>query len=133
MQNCRIGTVLAALLIAVPAFAHHSATAIFDVDHPFDMTATLTGVRWVNPHIRLDFDPVDKQAHPEPWVFESQPPQWYRRVGVSRKVFEDAIGQTVAVTGRPARNGEPFGFLLKITFEDGTSFEMVRDLIENQE
>jgi len=87
----------------------------------------LTEVRWINPHIRLGMEPVDKDRFPEPWIFESQPPQWYRRVGVSRKTFEDAIGQTVQVVGRPARNGEPFGFLLKLTFEDGTAYEMVTD------
>lgn len=97
------------------------------MDAPVSMTAVLTGVRWVNPHIRLSIDPVDKERFPEPWVLESQPPQWYRRVGVSRKAFEDAIGQTVNIVARPARSGEPFGFLLKMTFEDGTAFEVVVD------
>ena len=125
---------LCAALLAVlatpaarPAFAHHSPTAIFIMDDPVEMTAVLTGVRWINPHIRLSVDPVDKQAFPEPWVFESQPPQWYRRVGLSRKAFEDAIGQTVQISGRPARSGEPFGFLLKLTLEDGTTYEIVTD------
>jgi len=97
------------------------------MDAPVEMTAVLTEVRWINPHIRLSMDPVDKETFPAPWVFESQPPQWYRRVGVSRQVFEDAIGQTVQVVGRPARNGEPFGFLLRLTLEDGTSYQMVTD------
>lgn len=114
-------------LLSVPSAAHHSPTAIFIMDQPVEMTATLTDVRWVNPHIRLSLEPVDKEQFPEAWVFESQPPQWYRRVGVSRKVFEDAIGQTVQVVGRPARNGAPFGFLLRLTFEDGTAYQMVTD------
>jgi hypothetical protein len=129
----RTSSLLAVLLIATPAWAHHSPTAVFIMDAPVSFTATLTAVHWINPHIRLDLDPHDKVAHPKPWVFESQPPQWYRQVNVSRKVFEDAIGQTVEVSARPARNGEPFGFLLSIKFKDGTSFEMVRDLIQGQE
>lgn len=112
------------------AIAHHSPTAIFEMNKPVEMTARLTGVRWINPHIRLLVEPVDKKAFPEPWVFESQPPQWYRRVGVSRKAFEDAVGQTVELVGRPARSGEPFGFLLRIVFEDGTTFQMVTDRAE---
>ena len=95
------------------------------------MTATLTEVKWNNPHIRISVAPSDADA--EPWVFESQPPQWYRRVGISRAQFENAIGQTVTIAGNPARNGAPFGSLRLITFEDGTSFEVVVDRIENQE
>ena len=116
-----------AALTVMPLAAHHSPTAIFIMDGPVEMTAVLTGVRWINPHIRIEVDPVDTEKFPEPWVFESQPPQWYRRVNVSRKTFEDAIGQTVQVVGRPARSGEPFGFLLRITFEDGTALQVVTD------
>jgi hypothetical protein len=93
----------------------------------------LTGVRWINPHIRLSVDPIDKEEFSEPWVFESQPPQWYRRVGVSPAKFENAIGETITVIGWPARNGEPFGFMRRITFADGTAFEMVTELGQNQE
>jgi hypothetical protein len=131
--NGTIAVFLAALAVTVPAAAHHSPLAVFDMVNPVEMAAVLTDVRWVNPHIRLYFDPVDKEAFPEPWTFESQPPQWYRRVGISRAAFEEAIGQTVTVSGRPARNGEPFGFLMRITFEDGTSFQMVTDRGENVE
>ena len=82
-------------------------------------------------HIRFFIEP--KGGGAELWEFESQPPQWYRRVGVSRKLFEEAIGQTVAVTGRPARSGIQFGFLLSMEFEDGRVLQVVRDIVENQE
>jgi len=107
--------------------AHHSVSAIFDQDAQVTMAAELVGVRWINPHIRLALQPLDDEQYPEIWEFESQPPQWYRRVGVSRKTFEDAIGETVEVFGLKARNGEPFGFLRRLTFPDGTTFEMVPD------
>ncbi len=74
--------------------------------------------------------PVEGSEFSEDWVFESQPPQWYRRVGVSRRVFEDAIGETITVVGRPARNGDPFGFLMRLTFADGTAYQMVGDRAE---
>jgi hypothetical protein len=122
-----ISALVATLLLVASGSAHHSPTAIFIMDQPVEMEAVLTAVRWVNPHIRLSMEPTDKAKFPESWVFESQPPQWYRRVGVSRKAFEEAIGQTVQVVGRPARNGEPFGFLLRLTFEDGTAYQMVTD------
>lgn len=123
-------TVLVVALYALAAStgsAHHSVSAIFDADDQVTIDAELIGVRWINPHIRLSLQPVDSEQFPEIWEFESQPPQWYRRVGVSRKTFEDAIGQNVIVFGLRARNGEPFGFLRRLTFEDGTTFEMVPD------
>ena len=121
-----VAGVLVALL-STSASAHHSVSAVFRMDKTIEMTAVLTGVRWINPHIQLTVEPVDEDEFPETWVFESQPPQWYRRVNVSRKTFEDAIGQTVELRGRPARNGEPYGFLMRFTFEDGTTFQMVND------
>lgn len=110
-----------------PGSAHHSPSAIFIMNERVEIEAVLTGVRWVNPHIRLNMEPTDKEKFPEAWVFESQPPQWYRRVGVGRSTFEEAIGTTIHVVGSPARNGDPFGFLMRFTFEDGTAYQMVND------
>jgi len=98
-----------------------------------EIKGTLTDVRWVNPHIRLSFRPVEGSEATDEWVFESQPPQWFRRVGVSRTVFENALGETFQVAGRPARSGEPFGFLMRLTFQDGTAYQMVPDRGENFE
>ena len=127
---CALLVVLGSML---PVAAHHSATAIFDFSAPVEMTGTLTEVRWINPHIRISVDPDDKETFSESWVFESQPPQWYRRVGVSRAVFERTIGEEVTVTGFKARDGAAFGFIRRITFPDGTSFQMVGDRGEGVE
>jgi hypothetical protein len=118
---------------ATPLSAHHSASAVFDFDAPVEITGTLIDVRWVNPHIRITVDPDDKESFSEAWDFESQPPQWYRRVNVSRAVFENAIGQTVTIAAVKARDGSPYGFIRRMTFPDGTTFQMVGDRGENVE
>jgi len=101
--------------------AHHSTTAEFDVTHKITISGTLTKVDWVNPHIVVFMDGKTEGA----WKFESNPPAWFRRVGVSRADFAKAIGQPVTVEGNRAKDGSRYGYLLKITYADGNSLELV--------
>jgi hypothetical protein len=116
----------ATLLAAGTARAHHSPSSIFDMANKVTVSGTLTQVEWVNPHIAIYID-VKKAdgTGVDNWKFESAPPSWLRRVGVNSADFKKAIGQTVTVEGNKARDGSPYGFLLKITFADGNSLAMV--------
>jgi hypothetical protein len=104
--------------------AHHSTTAEFDVAHRMTLSGTLTKVDWVNPHIVVFVD-AKGTGGPEAWKFESNPPAWFRRVGVSRADFAKAIGQAVTVEGNRAKDGSRYGYLLKITYADGNALELV--------
>jgi hypothetical protein len=84
------------------------------------LSGTLTKIDWVNPHIVVFIN-----AKGEGWKFESNPPAWFRRVGVSRADFAKAVGQTVTVEGNRAKDGSQYGYLLKITYADGNSLELV--------
>ena len=116
---------LSALLAAVPLSAHHSPSAIFDMTKPISVTGTLTKIDWINPHIVIEMDAKGGDGKVEHWTFESNPPSWYRRVGVARADFAKAVGQTVTVGGVRARNGSHFGYLLRIKMPDGTQLELV--------
>jgi hypothetical protein len=105
---------------SIPSFAHHSPSAEFDVTHRMTLSGTLTKIDWVNPHIVVFIN-----AKGEGWKFESNPPAWFRRVGVSRADFAKAVGQTVTVEGNRAKDGSQYGYLLKITYADGNSLELV--------
>jgi hypothetical protein len=119
--------VLILLAGSFPASAHHSTTAEFDVSHRMTLTGTLTKVDWVNPHIVVFMDAKGEKGPGSTvaWKFESNPPAWFRRVGVSRADFAKAIGQAVTVEGNRAKDGSPYGYLLKITYADGNSLELV--------
>jgi hypothetical protein len=106
------------------AWAHHSPSAIFDMSKKVDVTGTLTKVDWVNPHIVVLLD-VKKDGAIESWKFESNPPAWFRQVGVSRADFAKAIGQTVTVEVVKAIDGSKYGYMQKITLPDGTAMELV--------
>ena len=121
---------LAAVLVlagSLPSFAHHSPSAEFDVTHRMTLSGTLTKIDWVNPHIvvYLDAKSAAGASGPAAWKFESNPPAWFRRVGVSRADFAKALGHTVTVEGNRAKDGSLYGYLLKITYADGNSLELV--------
>ncbi len=124
----RISGVLLAILVLCAAgsgWAHHSPSSIFDMSKKFTLTGTLTQVEWVNPHIAVYIDAKKADGGVENWKFESAPPSWLRRVGVTSGQFKNAVGQVVTVEGNRAKDGSLYGFLQKITFADGTSLEMV--------
>ena len=85
----------------------------------------LTKIDWINPHIVIAMDAKSDGGKIDRWTFESNPPSWYRSVGLARADFAKALGQTVTVEGLPARDGTLFGYMQKITLPDGTSLELV--------
>ena len=102
--------------------AHHSTTAVFDTAKKVTVTGTLTKVDWVNPHIVVL---VEAKGGAEMWKLESNPPSWFRRVNVGRSDFAKGLGQTVTVEANPAKDGTLYGYMVKITFADKTSLELV--------
>lgn len=115
---------LALSALAGALWAHHSPSAEFDMTKKTVVTGTLTKVDWVNPHINVFVD-AKGAAGTEAWRLESNPPSWFRRVGTARADFAKAIGQTVTVESNRAKDGTTFGYMMKITFQDGTSMELV--------
>src|SRR5205823_11194745 len=118
---CGVLLALASLFATVSLWAHHSPSAIFDMSKRIAMTGTLTKIDWINPHIVVYIDGKAEDGKAESWVFESNPPAWFRRVGVGRADFAKAIGQAVKIEGVVAKNGSLYGYLQKITFADGSS------------
>ena len=116
---------IAMLLAAAPVPAHHSPSAVFDMSKEFTLSGTLTKVDWINPHIVVYLDAKKDDGSVENRKFESNPPSWFRRVSLGRDDFAKAIGQTVTVQGVRAKAGGLYGYLLKITFPDGNSLELV--------
>ena len=122
--------ILAAALslpLSLPIAAHHSQSAIFDMTKKVTVTAVLKKVDWLNPHIRLYFEAKDASGKADPWVFECNPPAWFRQVNVTRASFTKVLGETVVVEGVRARDGTNYGYMSKFTFPDKTSFEVVPD------
>jgi len=113
------------LLAVAPLWAHHGLTAIFDNSKKLTLTGTLTEVDWQNPHIVVLIDSKKDDGSVEMWKLESNPPAWFKRLGITRNDFAKAIGTTIKVEGLRAKDGSPYGYLQKITFSEGNSLELV--------
>ncbi len=117
--------IFTALFAVAPLWAHHGLTAIFDNSKKLTLTGTLTEVDWQNPHIVVLIDSKKDDGSVEMWKLESNPPAWFKRLGITRNDFAKAIGTTIKVEGLRAKDGSPYGYLQKITFSEGNSLELV--------
>src|SRR5204862_8282442 len=101
---CAVLVALIILLATVSLRAHHSPSAIFDMSKQFTMAGTLTKIDWINPHIVVFIDGKAEDGKAESRDFESKPPAWFRREGVGRAEFDQAIGQAVKIESMGANN-----------------------------
>ena len=113
------------LVCAIAASAHHATSAIFDMGKHIAVTGTLSKIDWINPHIVIAMDAKGDGGRVDHWTFESNPPSWYRSVGLARADFAKAVGETVTVEGVRAKDGTTYGYMQKIKLPDGTSLELV--------
>jgi hypothetical protein len=107
MRTSRVAAaaVLAALLAAAPAPAHHAFVTEFDPQNCRDFTGVLTKLDWQNPHAYFYVDVKDANGTVENWSFQTYALITLRRAGNDRQLFLDNIGKEVWVRGCLARNG----------------------------
>jgi len=122
----RFKWIISTLLIAAASlWAHHSPSAEFDMSKRLTIAGTLTKVDWINPHIVVTVDAKGEGGKIANWRFESNPPSWFRRVGVSRSDMAKGIGQNVTVEAVRSKDGSLYGYMQKLTLADGTSWELI--------
>jgi hypothetical protein len=119
------GFIIFATLAAGHLQAHHSPSAIFDMSKRVAVTGTLARVDWINPHIVLAIEAKGEGSKVEQWTFQSNPPSWYKSVGLARADFAKAIGHQITVEAVKARDGSLYGYMQKIKLPDGTSYELI--------
>ena len=125
VRICCAITVLAIVVAAVPLAGHHSPSAIFDMSKRITMTGVLTKVDWINPHITMSIDVKTESGKTETWNFESNPPLWFKKVGVNRADVAKSLGQPIKVEFNRAKDQSiMYGYLYKITFQNGSSLEL---------
>jgi hypothetical protein len=99
------------------AAAHHS-NAAYDADHPQTMEGTVKQVNWTNPHITfvIEKDAKDGEAA-STWVFEVSSPGVLTRSGWTKRSLQP--GDHAVFRYLPLRDGNPGGFLQKVTLPNG--------------
>ena len=93
--------VVATLLAAAPARAHHSANAEFDTQKVMVITGVLTKLESVSPHSWWHIDVKAPDGKITPWKLESNSPQGLIRLGVKVKT-DVKVGETYSFRISPA-------------------------------
>ena len=114
----RIGSfVIAGLLVATSALAHHSNSA-FDGDKVTVLTGTVVEWKWTNPHVWIILSVDDGKGGKAQWSIEGRTPGQLVRAGWSKTTLKP--GETITVDFSPAKDGSPTGLLTRVRRADGS-------------
>jgi hypothetical protein len=99
------------------AAAHHS-NAAYDADRPQTMEGTVKQVNWTNPHITFVIEKDAKGGESaSTWVLEVSSPGVLTRSGWTKRSLQP--GDHAVFRYLPLRDGNPGGFLQKVTLPSG--------------
>jgi hypothetical protein len=109
--------VIAALLVATSALAHHSNSA-FDGDKVMVLTGAVMEWKWTNPHVWIILSVDDSNGSKVEWAIEGRTPGQLVRAGWSKTILKP--GDTITVDFSPAKDGSRTGLLTRVRRPDGT-------------
>jgi len=112
---------LVALWAGVPASAHHSFAAAYDLSQTVTVHGTITQVLLRNPHSWFHLNVKDENGKVEEWAFEAGTPSGMIRNGYTPTIIKP--GSEVTIKGFRARDADQKrGMLRELTTADGKVF-----------
>ena len=130
MRHAARTLVVSAILMlaaATAAFTHHSVSGQFDTTRQVMITGVISRIDWVNPHIYVMVDGKDEAGAAGQWALETIPTAMARKAKLTKDMLAGKPGETITVTGHPARDGRKSAWVLKITYSDGHFFQLSAD------
>ena len=108
MKRQLFGLVAGAAFLAASgaAFAHHSF-AMFDTDHPMELTGTVQEFKFTSPHTFILLDVKGTDGATTTWNLEGASPSALVREGWASKTLK--AGDELKMTIDPLRSGAPGG------------------------
>jgi uncharacterized protein DUF6152 len=114
---------LVALGTGVPAWAHHSFAAAYDLGNPITVHGVISQVLLRNPHSWFVLDVKDSSGKVEQWSFEAGTPSGMIRNGYKPNIIKQ--GAEVTIKGFRARDAsQNRGMLRELTTADGQVYGM---------
>jgi len=123
----RAAAVLAVVLVAGVAFAHHTPSYIYDVQKRVELTGTVTSVEWKNPHVLVHLAAKAQDGTATNWTLEARAVYIMRRNGFSEDFLK--VGDTAKLTVCMAKDGSPTAGLEAVTYPDGTLPKVVGECV----
>ena len=127
-QAVRTLVLTTALLAAgTVAFTHHSVSGQFDTTKKVTITGVISRIDWVNPHINVIVEGKDESRAAGEWALETVPTAMARKAKLTKELLAGKQGETVTVTGHPARDARKSAWVLRTTYADGRFVQLSAD------
>ena len=112
--------VILAVISGIPLLAHHTISAVYDVDTLVTLKGVVTEVDWQNPHVVIHLDVKHDDGSVVSWNVETQAIYILKRKGLDRDFIKtgDAASMNVFV----ARDGAQKAALESMTLPSGTLY-----------
>jgi hypothetical protein len=108
------------ILGALPASAHHSVAAEYDLDKTIDFKGSLVQMEFINPHAMLHLEVTNQDGSKTIWIFQTTAAGTLREKGLARAEHGGlAVGMNLEIVGCPAKNGMPRGYIKSFKLPDG--------------
>ena len=116
MKSILLSILAVAMLLAIPASAHHSFT-MFDATKQITLVGTVTSFEWTNPHSYIEIDAPDENGAMKHWSIEMGSPSILQQSGWKFSSLRKGDKTTLVIN--PLKDGRPGGFLNTATLPTG--------------
>lgn len=116
IRTAVFGAILGLIVPGIPAVAHHSVGAEFDLAKRITLQGRITKIEWMNPHVYLYLD-VNADGKTANWACETAGPNTLARQGWSQMSLK--IGDRVTVVGYRARDGSYVASAREVVLANG--------------